>query len=212
MDYRVELINQYSFWESNIATALISALGVLLSILLTYLVNKKLNEENRKFQEDLNRNSIISQEKIANQNINAGAVKESKLRWLEEIRKLSIEYTETTYSSMTLFHYIAGTHNVDREEDLREKMDKLDSLILKVQSLGYALLLYFPENDRNTEISEKISNIFYNCIKLKNDWFFYKDEEEFDKTKNIIIDNIEELNELLRKRFEEELNSLENIV
>lgn len=66
MEYVIDFfdLTPISFWDSNFITLLIALLGVVISIGLTYCVNKRLNEQNLEEQNKMNSKNLICQIKL----------------------------------------------------------------------------------------------------------------------------------------------------
>ena len=97
--------------NTAVTSALIAIVGIVISVLGstagTYIINKKLNKANNEVQKE-----------IANRNIDANLVAKARLKWIEEVRKLTTELiSNVSMTNINGYKVIRSNKLVDEEEE-----------------------------------------------------------------------------------------------
>ena len=80
-----------------IGAAILSLIGVLISLFLTNKMTSKINEDNNKFQKDFNQTNNQLQEKLNQKNIDADLKAKARIEWIQNVRNTSAELISLYY-------------------------------------------------------------------------------------------------------------------
>lgn len=170
MKFIVEMFDktEVSFWNSNAASMLISFLGIIISAvvtgILTYLINKKLNEksegnqkrineDNLKVQKQISEQNIKIQKEISKDNIDANLIASARIRWIEDTRKMLSEYIRLCYE-------LSARKIIDG--DLKNH-EEVAILILNMYKTQHLLTMSIPKSNsddsRNDNFIGKINDL-----------------------------------------------------
>ncbi|MCB2300673.1 hypothetical protein [Clostridium tagluense] len=129
----------------------------IVSLILTIIVaitSYKTNKKSLKQQKEINKKSLEQQKEIAEKNLHANIISESRIEWIQEVRKLMADYLQKA----ACFPFYYGEYYDNDSNAGTEKAEKqeIDNRLMEIQALEYLLLLYFSDNDGNKEIRTAI--------------------------------------------------------
>lgn len=103
-----------------------------------------------------NKKSLEQQKEIAEKNLHANIISESRIEWIQEVRKLMADYLQKA-ACLPFYYgeYFDNDSNVGTEKEKQE----IDNKLMEIQALEYLLLLYFSDNDGNKEIRTAITDV-----------------------------------------------------
>ena len=149
-------------------TAILSFIGVIVSVFLTNKMSKKINEDNNEFQKNFNETNNQLQEKLNQKNIDATLKAKARIEWIQNVRDTSAELISLYYQLLnstdntTLFNtFIAAQEKTELlilflgPETKKQNQETIPPI-----SLG-SLESNEGKNDLIVEFLSKLNNDFY---------------------------------------------------
>lgn len=225
MNYNIDFVDKtpIDFWNSNLMTAILAFIGVLFSVGLTFIINKKLASRNEKVQKELLEKQIDAEkiasekhqtfedwlaqnqrnfeERMAQKQIDANLKASARIDWIQKVRLVETEFiNNANVFSMyaTSVFSTAKSFSYDPYND--EKTSYYFDLINK----------YIEQSTSHFSEARK------NAVLLKLYFGTGSEDGEIISLSKEILDNIEKIyklnNEIVRGIESEEIGSLDNQV
>ncbi|PGE86628.1 hypothetical protein COM55_07665 [Bacillus pseudomycoides] len=166
-------------------TALVALIVGIIGPSISIYNNKKTLEK----QEQMNIRNLDLQKQINISNFKGNVVSKSRIEWIQEVRKKSVDFMSACYN---LFEFIRSSDEnpINKEEFLKLKHE--------VEKHGTLLILYFgPDSNKNNELVVCIVATILELTSNRKGWY---PEEELP----ILADQVDVLRDFLRIYFKAE--------
>lgn len=144
-----------------IAPVLTFVIGVL-TVLVTYINTKKSNDTIKQLEEEnrSNNNEIVEKQnefmrELKNKELNANIIAQSRIDWIQDVRKLTNEYITSGQNFMEfIFSYEYYKKNKDEEEIVTQVNLRHTNFLMSLNKL----MMYFPEYESHENLYSGIKN------------------------------------------------------
>lgn len=197
MNYDINFIDNtpIDIWNSNIATALIALLGVVISVLATSWMNKKLTESQQKLEE-----------KMIQRQIDADIRAKARINWIQSARNISTEIIDGTFCLIQdTNRYLSLTKRINEQRNKGESapsgmIDKRGEAFYHIQR-GVTRLnknvtlfkLFFGPNAENDVIVDFSIDVFKKAASISKEietYRYYVGENETKEEMSIRVNDM----------------------
>ncbi|WP_204256375.1 hypothetical protein [Mammaliicoccus sciuri] len=198
-------------WSSLIAPALTFLIGVA-TVWATFINTKKSNDTVKQLEKEnrTNNNEMLEKQnkfmrELKNKELNANIIAQSRIDWIQDVRKLTNEYISSGQNFMEyIYSYEYYTNNKDKEELVTQVNLRHTNFLMALNRL----MMYFPEYESHENLYNGIKNkeneeIHYVIYEMYNE---LKDYADFvikggDKEKYAPKNNLSK-DEFIREHFD----------
>ena len=170
-------------------TALAALIVGIIGPIISIYNNKKTLEK----QEQMNIRNLDLQKQINISNFKGNVVSKSRIEWIQEVRKKSVDFISACYD---LFEFIELHRDVVKLDAENEK--EVFRLKNEIKKNGTLLILYFgPDSKKNNDLIAYFAEHLIATLTSKNLWVYRKE-------RILLRDQVEVLKDFLRLYFKAE--------
>ncbi|WP_226671588.1 hypothetical protein [Metabacillus litoralis] len=190
MSYLDIFFNSNGDFDLRSTAAAIGLLGVILTATVSIIINMKTLKQQKQYNLD----SLEQQKALSKENFKGNVVATSRIEWIQEVRKLSVEFISSCYSLLKYVEILKATgffEEVDHEKRKNKisRDSKLSELRKDLQERGTLLALYFgPDSSGNNEFVNYIVSLIILKVDKLGTWYPVDEILNLDDFINVLKD------------------------
>lgn len=148
-------------WSSLIAPALTFFIGVA-TVWVTFINTKRSNDTVKQLEKEnrMNNNEMLEKQnkfmrELKNKELNANIIAQSRIDWIQDVRKLTNEYIS---SGQNFMEYIYSYEYYTKTKDVEELISQLNYRHTNFLMALNRLMMYFPEYESHENFHDGIKN------------------------------------------------------